>query len=256
MKYLPSIVMLTMFLGCGAPAEQSRKPSAEEAFDTQLTIALAETMIEAKAHQNAVQMLRKARHRNPEDPRIIYLLATVLRDRGAYDQAEREFFAALKLDAKLAPAHGGLALTYDLMSRYAQAEVHHQKAIELSPKTPRFHNNYGFSLYLAGRFKDAKRAYEEAIRLDPSSPTPYVNLGFALARMGQEEPAMRAFRQVISEAESFNNLALAYELNGERGRAKAFYQKSIALEPELEEAKANLRALENGFGEKQMEVQK
>ncbi len=212
--------------------------------DDELAVALAETLIKAGAHSNAVPILRRAMARKPKDARLRYLMGTVLRDRGVYEQAAAEFALAISIDPRLSPAHSGLAIVHDLKGEHAEAQKLHAKAIALNPEVARFHNNLGFSHYLAGDMGGAIKAYRAALRIDPSARPVYLNLGFALAAEGKDEEAVRMFRQAVDEAAALNNLALAHELRGQEASARRHYEESLAIDPGLEQAIANLKALD------------
>ena len=71
----------------------------------------------------------------------------------------------------------------------------------------------------------------------------FVNLGFAFAAKDQIEKAKRAFTQVLSEAETLNNLALAKELKGDADAARQLYEQALITDPKNTEAASNLDSL-------------
>ena len=71
-------------------AQQPELPPLDGKVDDELRIQLAELLIHEGAHENAVPIVREALARKPQDARLHYLLGTLLRDRGVYDEAERE----------------------------------------------------------------------------------------------------------------------------------------------------------------------
>ncbi len=230
------------------PGEDPPAPTPEEEAELtgDLSVQLAQTLIEAGAHQNAVPLLRGALARDPKDPRLHYLMATVLRDRGLYRKAEEEYALSLALSPTLAPAFAGQAVLRDLQGRHDEAKGLHDRAIELSPDVPRYRNNLGFSRFLAGDLPGAIAAYEDALRLEPNAPTVYNNLGFALASAGRDTEALRMFRQALDEGSALNNLALAHELRGDPSSARRMYQEALLTDPSLRQALVNLDALDRG----------
>lgn len=236
------IVLGTALFACASRPVQAPTPPQQD--DPELSVALAETLVEAGAHKNAVPILRSALAKRPNDPRLHYLLGTVLREREQYSQAKAELLLALKAAPNMAPAHDGLALVYALQGQHADALRHHDRAVSLAPKVPRFLNNRGFTRTLNNQLPDAVLDYEAAIRLDPSARQTYVNLGFALARQGKDEAALSAFRQALTDAEALNNLALAKELVGRPDDARRLYRDALEADPKLREALDNLSALE------------
>ena len=51
------------------------------------------------------------------------------------------------------------------------------------------------------------------------------------------------FRQTMNEAEALNDLALAQELRGDPLKAQKNYRAALSLSPGMDEAAANLEAL-------------
>lgn len=241
-RFLPALLLLGACSGA-PPKGEPRSNKDEAAFDMDLTVALAETLVQSGAHTNALPMLRDALRRKPNDPRLHYLLGTILRDRGLYEQAQRTLDKAVSLDPTLSPAWAALGMVHDLQRRPAAALRCHDKAIELSPEVGRFFNNRGFSKYLAGDPAGAASDLQEALRLEPTAARVYVNLGFALAAQGKDEEALRMFRQALDEAGALNNLALAHELRGEPSSALAMYRRALEIDPGQDEALLNLEAL-------------
>ena len=240
------LLLLSLGILAACASRPVQAPSPPPSDDPELSVALAETLVEAGAHKNAVPILRGALAKRPKDARLHYLLGTVLRERGQYAQAEAELRLALNTAPTMAPAHDGLALVYALRGQHARALTHHDQAVKLAPKVPRFLNNRGFTRVLSDRLPEAISDYEAAIRLDPSAAQTYVNLGFALARQGQDADALRAFRQALTEAEALNNLALAKELAGQPDEARRLYGDALKADPGLREALDNLTTLEAG----------
>ena len=235
-------------LACGGTRAVPNGAEDEDkgAISGDLAVQLAETMVQAGAHASAVPILRGALARSPTDPRLHYLMANVLRDRGVYEKAREEYEIALQLAPKMAPAHAGFAILEDFQGNHDAAVKRHLRALELSPQVPRFHNNLGFSYYLAGHYQDAINAYQNALRLEPSAGSVYLNLGFSLAALGRDDEAMKMFKQSLDEGEALNNLALAHELRGDPSQARRIYQEALAVDPTQKQALANLKALGRG----------
>lgn len=245
MPQLLPLLCVALLAGCGGQRSAGGYDvRGDVKQDDELAVQLAETFIEAGALQNAVPILRAALARKPRDPRLHYLLGTALRDKGVLRQAKVEFMLALEINPKLAPAHSGLGILFDLMSQRKRAIEHHERSVRLAPHVARFHNNLGFSYYLDGRPKEAINAYEQALRLDPTAKSVFVNFGFALAAAKQDKEALRIFKQALPKAAALNNLALARELRGDTDTARQAYLEALGIQPGLRQAIANLDALD------------
>lgn len=239
------LLLALSLAGCGARADRTTEPPDEEKpFDADLAVQLADTLIRARAYDNALPMLQRALQRSPKDPRLHYLRGVILRDRGVYPQAREALTLALSLAPRMAHAHSALGILSDLEGKHADAQKQHRKAIELAPGTAQFQNNLGFSHYLAGEFKRAEAAYRAGLRTDPGANRLYLNLGFAVAAQGRDAEALRAFRQVVDEAGALNNLALAQQLRGDEDAARRMFKQALSKTPTLPQALANLKALD------------
>jgi Flp pilus assembly protein TadD len=227
-------------LGCGARADRD----TPKAFDPDLAVELADTLIRAKAYDNALPMLQRALKRTPKDPRLHYLRGVILRDRGIYPQAHEAFSLSLSLAPKLAATHSALGILYDLQGKQTEGLKAHERAVELNPQSARFFNNLGFSHYLAGRWEKAEIAYRQGLKVDPGANRLFLNLGFALAAQGKDEEALRTFRQSLDTAGALNNLALAQQLRGDTDAARRMFKQALAENPSLPQALANLDALQ------------
>jgi Flp pilus assembly protein TadD len=199
-----------------------------------LRLQLAEAYVNKGAYAAALPLVRQSVTEFPHDAEVRVLYATVLRERGALLQAERELGRALKLAPRSASAHAGLGIVYDLTNRSPLAEKQHRLAVKLAPRSATYWNNLGFSLLVAGRAEDAVPALEQAIELDPSLVHAYNNLGFAYARLGRDQEALRAFRSTVGEAGAYMNLA--YVDDERRVTEAAATQRAVAIRqaPELE----------------------
>lgn len=249
MKTLGSVVLVaTLVASCGGardPGEQTPRNLAEdEAFTGELVVELADTLVQAKAYENALPMLNRALAKTPQDARLHYLMGLILRDRAVYDEASKYLARAIELQPGLAPAHGAMGVLLDLQGQHEAARPFHERAVELDPTSARHLNNLGFSLYLAGKPAEAEAAYRRGLGLDPMAHRLFINLGFALAAQNQEDEALQIFRQALPDGAARNNLALARELRGDREAARRMYQEALLQSPALPQATANLQALE------------
>ena len=84
--------------GCGGSSSQSKETGLQDLTPSErpsLRASLIETMVDAKAYDSAVPLLRQALREQPKSAKIHYLLAVVLRERGRLEQAVAEFKVAL-----------------------------------------------------------------------------------------------------------------------------------------------------------------
>jgi Flp pilus assembly protein TadD len=240
------LCFIAMLFGCTATTQQV-DPVAdwEPAKKKDIRVSLIKTLIDSKAYTSSVPLLRQALSDTPQDPRLHFLMGSVLRARGLYAKAIVSFEQAIKLAPNFGQAFSGLAITFNMQDEHGAALLLHQKAVVLSPKDARLHNNLGFGFSLLSRHGDAVKSYEAALALDPNMRSTYVNLGFSLGLMGKQEAARTAFSQVLKSAEVLNNLALVKELSGDQQGAIGLYKEALIVEPGLAMARENLDAVES-----------
>jgi Flp pilus assembly protein TadD len=207
-------VLALLAVGCASNATMLKQQQEGE----NLRAELAETYVKKGAYDAATPLLAHALADHPTDAHLHILYGTVLRERGLYPQAEKEFLTAIELSSRAAAAWAGIAMLYDHMRRPEEAERAHRRALELAPRNATYWNNFGFSLFVAKdpkKLDEAVAALERALSLDPGMVVAYNNLGFAYGRRGDYRDAERAFRNGGGEVAAKLNLALVYEQNGD-----------------------------------------
>ena len=248
-KRLCIVLSVLTLVGCGGrPSTQTDEGQIELAKltpkkRTQVRHSLIDTLISNKAYDSAVPLINQALREAPKDARLHMYRATVLRARGRLEQARAVYETSLKFEPKLAQAHAGLGIVLNMLGQHESATEAHQRATMIAKGYGPWLNNLGFSLYLEKKYDKAIAAYEAAIQADSRSPMTFVNLGFAFAAKDQIEKAKRAFTQVLSEAETLNNLALAKELKGDADAARQLYEQALLTDPKNTEAASNLDSL-------------
>jgi Flp pilus assembly protein TadD len=223
------LIVITMSAACGAKAQHSQIKKAGD----QLRFELAQMYVEKGAREQAIPLLRRIIAAKPRHLGARVLYGSVLRDLGLYAQAKAEFQRVLRANPKVAVAHAGLGILYDLQRNFDKAKVHHRKAVALAPRRADFFNNLGFSYYLTQQHKKAIWCYQRALALDPGLALAYNNLGFAYGASGELELAERTFRTALGDAGALYNMALVYESTGDESLAATFRERAFESDPEL-----------------------
>ena len=131
-----------------------------------------------------------------------------------YEEAERKFARALRLDRGNLAVLANLAAAQIEQGRLAEAENNLKKALAGAPRD-------AFSLSLLGllkirqkKFDDALNALSQAAQIDPQNAGVFESLGVVLAEKGLRDPAESAFRRAIllapDNADAHYNLAVLY----------------------------------------------
>lgn len=242
---------LLVMWACGSSAPRvDGEPDWEPAKKKDIRVSLIKTLIDSGAYTSSVPLLRQGLAENPKDPRLHYLMGSVLRERALYEQAIASFEKAIALSPNFAQAYSGMAITLNMKDQHEPALLLHEKAVQLGPKDARLHNNLGFALSLVNRHQAAAKSYQNALAIDPNMRSAYVNLGFSLGLLGDDDASKKAFAQVLKNAEVLNNLALVKELRGDQQGAVALYKEALAAQPGLVVARENLEAVNSEMDNK------
>ena len=131
------------------------------------------------------------------------------------------------------------------------------KVAEVLPQDPKAQLNYGKALHEAGRIEEAIAKYEFAIARDPSLAEAEFCLGLAWKDLGDLDRALehyeRSFR-LDPSGKCESNLAGVLVAKGLRTEARARYEHSLALNPNLQVAHKELGDLLRGSGEYQAAI--
>ena len=169
-------------------------------------VAIAEILRAANNAAQSLNMLGEALRIKSTDARLHMEKGFSLVALSKYDEAIRSFDQAITFDEELGSAYSGKAVAYDLQGQHSKAQQMYSEAKARGLGTPALDNNYALSLIFSGK-------HDGAIAL----LTPHADSSYATTTMKQ-------------------NLALAYGLKGDVGRAKHY--ASDGLDPAS--AKKNL----------------
>ncbi|MGP6220751.1 tetratricopeptide repeat protein [Caldiplasma sukawensis] len=120
-----------------------------------------------------------------------------LLESGRYEEAIKEFNAAIELNPKDPDYHNNKGIALESLGRYEEAIKEYNAAIELNPKYPDYHNNKGIALFKSGRYEEAIKEFDAAIELDPKDPDYHNVKGFALKKLGEYEEAIKQANMAI-----------------------------------------------------------
>jgi protein O-GlcNAc transferase len=144
---------------------------------------------------------------------------------------------AIKLDAKIAAAHGILAFALQGINRPEEALASYETAIALKPDYADAYNNRGNALRDLKRPEEALVSYEKAIALKPDYAEAYFNRGNALRDMRRRgEAALASYEKAIAlrpgYADAYNNRGLILQDLKRFDEALSSCNKAIELKPD------------------------
>jgi tetratricopeptide (TPR) repeat protein len=173
-----------------------------------------------------------------------YAAGQVLESQGNFNGAIDEYNKALDLDPKHLPSLYRLGVIYAQFKNYNKSISLWQHYIAISNDAPEGYGNLGYCYELATMPDKAEDTYKKGISKDPKNAYCRTNYGLMLARKHKIQEAILMWNPVLTEAEIHYNLAGIYASDGRKQEAKAEYQKALASDPTLNDAKARLSEID------------
>ena len=167
----------------------------------------------------------------------------IRRDPGALDLARGNYEHALALDARLVDAHLARAFLLEQTGNVQGALDEITKTLALDPSNPRTLLWQARIYTRLNRWVDAEGAFHRVLRERPNYWVTYNDLGFALHQEGRYQEAIQAFSAASVAAPgssmALTNLGGEYLQIGDFAKATESLKKSLALQPDSDEAAAN-----------------
>ncbi len=237
-KFLAGSCMLPIFLATAlvssaqnVSTSKKRIPQDPAAVALNTLLAQAQSAMDRKDYQAAVQSYQEYLAKKPDDATVHYDLGYAYTALQKPTDAKAEYEKAISLDPKMASAYQNLGLTL-LPTDPAAALEPLQRAAEMMPDDARSKWLLGTALEMNGKIELAIVQYQAARKLDDQDPEIRNSLGNALLITGH-----------LSEAEAMYREALSLDHNAEplrqshRGLAEA-----LIAQKKLEEAAHELAA--------------
>jgi Flp pilus assembly protein TadD len=253
-NYLSIPLLCLLLSGCGV---KHREPDPNELFKAQMEeeqkkasadtkkpernhLSLARELM-AKGHYDvALVQLKGAKKKQGRDAEVPYRMGICYREAGKTEQAEEHFRKALSMDSGYAPAYDGLGVLYEQTGRREEARAAFVAAIENNPARPEFLNNLGFLEMQAGRLSQAEHYFEKCLHIAPNYRPAVDNLAVCYGLQGRERDAFSLLKTHRSPAEALNNMGVILRMRGENQRAALLFERALANDPTLKEARDNL----------------
>jgi tetratricopeptide (TPR) repeat protein len=165
--------------------------------------------------------------------------------RGDPEAAEKLYQRALDADPFFTPALNNLGNLYLDRGRIEDAITLYRRALEVNPADTDAWFNLGNAFYALRDPEKAEAFFRNAIALAPARRDIRNNLGLMLSRFKRYDAAEKEFRAILAR-DPEDTWALYHLANilGESGRleeAAETYEKALAIAPDFEEARKNLK---------------
>ena len=139
-----------------------------------------------------------------------------------WENAEKEFQQALRLNPNLADAHSVYSILLCFMGRTEEALSHIELALELDPLNPLLYIHYGGVLIRHRRYDDAIAAYRTALDMVPNHGLILNNLAGVLGEKGMYDEALAILRRRnADDAERTKALEDGFNEAGYKGAHRA-----------------------------------
>jgi tetratricopeptide (TPR) repeat protein len=141
----------------------------------------------------------------------------------------------------------------DTQKKYAQAEEQSRQAVKINPGQVSAYSSLAFALAAAERWPELDAGLAEAEKNVPDDLSPYYQAGRALLYTGKDLPrAERYFRKYLGQepegeaptlAHAHWRLGLVLDKEGRKPEAVSEIETALRLQPNLSEAKKDLKRL-------------
>jgi tetratricopeptide (TPR) repeat protein len=228
-----------------ALVELAAQEEAKDLFPSTL-LALANTVHQANAREQAVALLRASQRQHPDDFWVNYNLAEYLQhlDPPRYADAISFSRVAVALRPQHSWAHNALGLALTRNGDVGEAIAEFRAAIRLEKDYAGAHINLGSALRDKGDVDGAIDEYKEAIFLDKDGAGAHSGLGNALHDKGDVDAAIAEHRTAIrldeDSALAHNNLGVALATKGDQDEAIVEFCEAMRLDNNYAHAHNNL----------------
>ncbi len=200
----------------------------------------------------AIRHFEQALSVDPDYAEAHYNLANTLAEMpGRAAEAIAQFEQALRVEPESPQVHYGLANVLAFQpGRAADAVSHYEAALRFQPEFAEAHANLANVLVrIPGRMSDAIEHYEAALRIDPKLAWVHFNLALHLAQIpGRAADALvhydEALRLKPEYPDALNGAAILLAQEGHFEEARARWTKALAIDPNYQTARQNLRLLD------------
>ncbi len=236
---------------------------------------LAMALLANDRKADALKSLAEAERLTVNDPNPAYMAGRIHASEKRFDAAIAAMGRALESSPAFVPALSDRADLQADAGRSAAAVADYERLMKLQPNNPTTQLKLGMLYQRMGRFAEARNAYlaalqrndqlavaynnlammglrqgkdegqiepwaRKAVALGAAVPNFHDTLGQVLAAKGDTQGALAAYREAVKlapgEPELQFHLAQAYEAAGQRGEAKAAYERALAAKGVFEQA--------------------
>ena len=183
----------------------------------------------------------------PSSARASFNYGASLQQEGRFDEAEKAYQTALRLDPDYVKVHVNMALIFLERSKLEESRKYYERALQLEPQNGEVRSGYAYLLERLGLPDEARVEYEKAIRLNPKSARLLYTYGAFLDKRGDIDGAISQYRRALAVspdlADAHSELATALLTKGNSQEAEVHYLAATRLNPKRADVHSNLGTL-------------
>ncbi|MFC5408608.1 tetratricopeptide repeat protein [Larkinella bovis] len=165
------------------------------------------------------------------------------------DEAMQQFQAAVQNGSSRYHCYEGLGNAYGLKNEPLKALEMYDQAIRMDSAKSDVYYNRGLTFNKLNRFQDALRDFNKALALVPEKDTIVLTArGFSYLQLKQYRASLTDYNQFLrykpNDPTALHNRGVSRFYLGDRAGALADIRRAVALKPDYEEARNNLKQLE------------
>ena len=208
---------------------------------------LSKDLYEQGRYEEALEMARVAAAKRPDFSKAKANLGEALNALGRSEEAETHLRRAIALNPQEENAHLNLGAALYKQGRYEEALEVTLVAIEQRPNHASAHHNLGLILKELGRFEEVEQHLRRAIALDPSHTKGLYTLATLQIEQQCYEESLELLQHLIGiepgHAKGLDAMGIALFYLGKSDEALQHFDQALLLDPTLESAHANRKAV-------------
>jgi len=222
-----------LFVVCGVGLTAA---FAQAGSDVKQALTEAAGFMRTGNFAEAEKVLQQARKAAPNNADVHNLLGIVYDQKGDFKEAETAYQTAIKLNPKAVSPLANFGVLLVKLKREKEAVEIFETALKIKPDHPQSIINLGFLYHSAGDFPRAAEFLKKANQLQPNSPDILFELAAALYQTKKFDEAGRIFGQLSPSAQTNYYLGLIAFAENNHEAARDYFEKSLALKPDLADA--------------------
>jgi protein O-mannosyl-transferase len=155
------------------------------------------TWRQSRLYTSSETLYRETLARNPGCWLALNNLGVINLERHDWDEAERQFFAALRLNPRYEAALNNCGFVLAHRGAVDESISYYRRALEIWPEYPDANVNLGNALFAQGKLDEAIGHYRTALRTRPGLLEPHNNLAFALLAQGRPGEAIPELEEAL-----------------------------------------------------------